>query len=188
MPPKKKITREMIVHAAFEIARYDGYECINARNIARKLNCSTQPVMYAFHTVDEIKKETYIMADRFHTEYIMPKGESGIPPMLELGLNYIRFGHEESNLFRLLFQSNSFSGFSIEMLMNDPALNEILEMISAGMGCDAIAAKNIFFRLFISAHGCASLLANNGIEYDEAIFRQVLESTCSGIMNRGFGK
>ncbi len=185
MPPKKKITREMIVHAAFEIARYDGYERINARNIARKLNCSTQPVMYAFHTVEEIKEEAYTVADTFHTEYIMPKGKGDISPMLELGMNYIRFGHEESKLFRFLFQSNRFSGFSIGMLMSDPSLNEMLKTISMGMGCDEMSAKNIFFNLFISAHGCASLLANNAIEYDEEIFRTVLENTYSGMMKRG---
>lgn len=185
MPPKKKITREMIVQAAFDIARYDGYECINARNIAKKLNCSTQPVMYDFHTIDAIKKEAYAVANAFHTEYIMPKGESGISPMLELGLNYIRFGYEERKLFQFLFQSNSFSGFSIEMLMSDPNLDEMLKMISIGMGCDEMAAKNIFFNLFISAHGCASLLANNAIEYDEETFRAVLENTYSGMLKRG---
>lgn len=188
MPPKTKISKERIVHAAFEIARYDGYECINARTIAQRLNCSTQPVMYHFRTVEEIKKEVYSAADAFHTEYIMPKGENGIPPLLELGLNYIRFGHEESNLFRLLFQSNNFSGFSIDMLMRNPVLDEILKMVSVGMGCDAEAAKKVFLNLFISAHGCASLLANNAIEYNEDIFKHVLENTYFGMMNRGFEK
>ncbi len=44
MPPKAKITREMIVEAAFEIARNEGVENINARTVSEKLSCSTQPV------------------------------------------------------------------------------------------------------------------------------------------------
>ena len=48
MPPKTRITKEMIINAGFEIVRFDGVEALNARNIASKLSCSTQPVMYCF--------------------------------------------------------------------------------------------------------------------------------------------
>ena len=44
MPPKPKITREMVIDAAFEVARETGAENINARTVSKKLNCSTQPV------------------------------------------------------------------------------------------------------------------------------------------------
>lgn len=51
MPPKVKITKEMIIDAAFEIARSEGAENINARTVSKKLGCSTQPVMYHFKTI-----------------------------------------------------------------------------------------------------------------------------------------
>lgn len=41
MPPRAKITKEMIVDAAFEVARESGAEHINARTISQKLGCST---------------------------------------------------------------------------------------------------------------------------------------------------
>ena len=42
---------------------------INARTVAKNLKCSTQPVMYQFETIEELKKAVYAKADRFHTEY-----------------------------------------------------------------------------------------------------------------------
>ena len=45
MPPKAKITKDMILNAAFEVARETGADHINARTVAKKLNCST-PVSY----------------------------------------------------------------------------------------------------------------------------------------------
>lgn len=48
MPPKAKITREMIIHAGIEIVREHGIENVNARTVSKKLGCSTQPVMYHF--------------------------------------------------------------------------------------------------------------------------------------------
>ena len=56
MPPKVKVTKDMVIDAAFEIAREAGAENINARTVAKKLNCSTQPVMYHFATIEELKK------------------------------------------------------------------------------------------------------------------------------------
>ena len=37
MPPKAKITREMIIDAAFEVARAEGAENVNARTVSKKL-------------------------------------------------------------------------------------------------------------------------------------------------------
>ena len=48
VPPKTRITKDMIINAAIEIAKQSGYESINARTVSAQLHCSTQPVMYHF--------------------------------------------------------------------------------------------------------------------------------------------
>ena len=55
MPAKAKVTKEMIVDAAFAIAREAGVERINARTVSERLHCSTQPVMYHFATIEALK-------------------------------------------------------------------------------------------------------------------------------------
>ena len=71
MPAKIKATKEMIINAAFEIAREIGAENINARTVSERLNCSTQPVMYHFATIEELKRAVYAKADLYHSEYLM---------------------------------------------------------------------------------------------------------------------
>ncbi len=185
MPPKPRINKQMILDASFEIVREQGTEMINARTIAEKLGCSTQPVMYYFNTIEEIREETYKLAEDYHTGFIMPKGDKEYDPLLQLGLNYIKFGYEEKNLFRFLFQTNSFAGLNAHALMSDPGMGEMLKMVSKGFGCTEDEARDVFFNLFISAHGIASLLANNAMEYEEDSFRKVLENTYDNLMNRG---
>ncbi len=177
MPPRVKVTREMILDAAFQIVREEGFESINARLIADWLHCSTQPVMYNFKTIEELKQAVYQIADRYHSEYIMPKGRTGMSPLLELGLNYIRFGAEEKRLFRFLFQSNQFAGKSLDGLISAPEANDLLAMVSAARGCDREEAKAVFLSMFITAHGCASLVANNAMEYDEEQFVRLLKNS-----------
>ena len=80
----------MVTDASVEIIRKNGHENLNARTIAEYLNCSTQPVMYNYKTVDEIREAAYVVADAYHTAFIMPK-ETDSNPMLALGLNYVRY-------------------------------------------------------------------------------------------------
>ena len=56
MPPKTRITRDMIINASVEVIRQSGFENINARNVSGRLRCSTQPVMYHFSTIDSLKR------------------------------------------------------------------------------------------------------------------------------------
>lgn len=165
MPPKAKITRAMIIDAAFEIARNEGAENINARTVSKKLGCSTQPVMYHFKTIDELKKTVYVKADEYHSEYITDIHSDN--PMKDIGLNYIRFAVTEKNLFRFLFQSNEFSGKSISELINSKELQPVIAILSQEAAVNTEQAKTIFRSLFLIAHGYASMFANNEIAYDE---------------------
>ena len=181
MPPKVRITKEMVIDASVEIIRRKGHESLNARTIAEYLNCSTQPVLYNYRTVDEIREAAYAVADAYHTAFIMPKETDG-NPMLALGLNYVRFGYEEKNLFRFLFQTNKFGGMDVAALMGDPALSGILNVMAAGLGCGLEEASEMFLTFFCVAHGMASLLANNSMEYDEAQSRKMLENVFFGMV------
>ena len=104
MPPKTRITGEMVVNAAVSVIREYGFENVNARTVAQQLHCSTQPVMYHFATIDELKRAAYAQADQLHSHYLMdiPPGHD---PILGLGLQYIRFAVEEPLLFRFFFFS-----------------------------------------------------------------------------------
>lgn len=181
MPPKTKVTKEMILDAAFRIIQKEGHESLNARRIAEYLECSTQPILYNFSTVDELRAEVYKIADGYHTKYIMPKEGSDKAPILELGLNYIRFGHEESNLFRFLFQTNKFGGMDINALFS-AELSAIIDIVAKAAECSKEEAREIFFTLFISAHGCASLMANNSMDYNEKQSEEVLKNIFFGML------
>lgn len=164
MPPKARITKEMIVEEAFQIARTQGADKITARGIARRLKCSTQPVLYYFATVEEIKEAVYQRADAYHTRFLLGAEGDG---MLGIGLRYVRFAAEERNLFHLLFQPGAFSGASLNDLVSSEELNPIIQALRQETGVTEDAAREIFSTLFIFVHGYASLLANNEMKLEE---------------------
>ena len=179
MPPKTRITREMVVNAAVEEARQNGVESISARTVSGRLHCSTQPVMYHFATIDRLKRAAYSQADQMHTEYLMnvPPGQD---PILGIGLNYIRFAVEEPQLFRFLFQSGYAEEASLLEMIDSEELEPVLAAMREGLGLDIKKTKDVFLTVALFAHGYASIIANNGLEYDEGLIAEHLERAFNG--------
>lgn len=180
MPAKVKVTKEMIISAAFEIARETGAENVNARTVSEKLNCSTQPVMYHFATIEELKRAVYKKADEFHSEYLMNIRGNQSGAMLGIGLNYIRFAIEEPHLFRFLFQSDFFGGKTMLWLIDADELVPVLSAMREASGMGIEQTKNVFLTVFMFAHGYASIIANNSIKYDENLISAQLERAYKG--------
>ncbi|MDE7302654.1 MAG: TetR/AcrR family transcriptional regulator [Oscillospiraceae bacterium] len=177
--PKARITKEMVIDAAFEVARAMGAENVNARTVSEKLECSTQPVMYHFARIEEMKRAVYEKADAFHTEYLM-----NIDPakgvMLSIGLNYIRFAIKEPYLFRFLFQSGFAVGNSLLEMIDAEELLPVLSAMQRAMGITMEQTKEVFLTIAMFAHGYASIIANNSLEYDETVVAAHLERAYRG--------
>lgn len=182
MPPKQRITREMILEAAYAIAREQGPGRINARAISGRLGCSTQPVLYYFGQMEDIRREVYRMADEAHTAFLMQCCEDE-DPLMAIGLNYIRFAVQEKQLFRLLFQSDHMGGRSVAELAEAPELGPVLDVFEREAGLNAQQAKLVFKTLAMLVHGWASMLANNSMEYDEGEIVPMLETAFMGMVD-----
>ena len=180
MPAKAKVTREMIVDAAFAVARETGAENINARTVSERLHCSTQPDMYHFATIEELKRTVYAKADLYHSEYLMHLKRPAKGVMLGIGMNYIRFAIEEPHLFRFLFQSDFFGGSTLLELIDAEELAPVLSAMQGALGVDRERTKKVFLTVFLFAHGYASIIANNSLKYDEALINVHLEQAYRG--------
>ena len=181
MPPKTRITKDMIINAAIEAAKQNGYENINARTAAAQLHCSTQPVMYHFSTIDALKRAAYAHADQLHSAYLM-----AIPPeqnpVLGIGLNYIRFAVEEPQLFRFLFQSGYTRENSLLEMIDSEELIPVLAVMQESSGLSMEKTREVFLTVALFAHGYASIIANNDLEYDEKLISEHLTRTWNGAL------
>ena len=180
MPAKVKATKEMIIDAAFAVARETGAENINARTVSERLNCSTQPVMYHFATIEELKRTVYEKADLYHSEYLMNMKKTPKGAMLGIGMNYIRFAIEEPHLFRFLFQSDFFNGSTVLELIDAEELTPVLSAMQKSLGIGMEQTKKVFLTVFLFAHGYASIISNNALKYDEKLIDSHLEQAYRG--------
>ena len=58
--PKQRITKEIVVSAAFEIARTCGMEQVMVKTIAEKIGCSVQPIYSYCKNMDSLRQEVEI--------------------------------------------------------------------------------------------------------------------------------
>lgn len=174
--PKAKVTRDMVIEAAFAIARTAGAEQVKARTVSQELGCSTQPVMYHFATIEALKRAVYAKADRYHSDYLMETED--VP--LGIGLNYIRFAIEEPHLFRFLFQSGFAVEGSLPEMLDSADLEPILSAMQGVLGLGAGQTKEVFLTVALFTHGYASIIANNRLEFDEAAVSKHLERVWEG--------
>ena len=173
-------TREAIVEAGVDLVRELGHEQLNARALAKRLGCSTQPILYQFASMDELRHAVYAAADARHSAFLASDLADASNPLLQMGLNYVRFASQEPALFRFLFQTDGLGEQDVAALIASADVAPIVQRVAVESGLDRDAALRVFLAIFACAHGFASLLANNALDYDEQQVATVLTSVFTG--------
>ena len=186
MPPKAKITRQMILDTALELTRQAGFEAVNARSIAGKLRCSTRPLFTCYENMEQLKSEFLAFAYEYYERYVAAyRAASGVGPGLLLPLSYVEFARQEPNLFRLLFISD------MDLALHRPqdfykerGNEKKAAAFARGLDLDPERAKAVFLDLFLYTHGIAVLAATNKLTLGERDVENMVANVLSAFLQR----
>ena len=179
MPPKVKITREDIVRIAVEIVRAQGEPALNARNIAARLQCSTQPIFSNFSTMRELRDAVIGEAYRRYHEIMQREMASGAyPPYKASGMGYICFAAEERALFQLLFMRDR-TDESGDIMDQDTA--PTIAMVQKGTGLSEEEAKLFHLEIWAAVHGIAAMIATNYLSLEPELISRMLTDVYQGL-------
>ena len=106
MPRKPKYTKEELADHGLEIIREQGLESLTAREVAKALGTTVAPIFVHYSSMEELKQDVRALARNRFREYIR-KGMDEKIPFLGVGMRYVRFAREESELYRFLFLSDN---------------------------------------------------------------------------------
>ncbi|WP_167957467.1 TetR/AcrR family transcriptional regulator [Anaerosporobacter faecicola] len=174
MPPKQKITKDMILEAARALVRREGIERINSRNVAKELECSTQPIFSQFPTMEQLRQGVHdYCCSMFEQEVLADKEQQDFMKMSYLKV--IHLAREEKNLFRLVYLSEYCGGHEfLQIRMNYESNNRILKQIMGQYQLEELDAMDILQRSSLLIQGIATLIATTNCEYtDEEVCRLV---------------
>ena len=160
---KKLITREKILQSAFELTRKEGAECLSVRSIANACNCSTQPIYLSFKGIDEIKDEVYKMGMEYFYEYMLKiVAHNDYPEYTSMGMAYVKFAHEESELFKYIFMTKP----RVKYGSIDASFDTSVQVIKKALNISEKVARKLHTEMWIFGHGIATMYITNYIDFD----------------------
>ncbi len=158
MPAVKKISKETIIDAAVDVLRDGGFASVNARSVANKLGCSTQPIYLSFRSMDELKDALTERAIELHTQRVresLREHEGNDSRYSSYGMGFVKFAAEEKQLFRWFYLEDGQRG----PYRNDILLPEVLEVIADEFGYGEDTARRFHQDMIYFTYGLA-ILAN----------------------------
>lgn len=182
MPSKIKIAKEDILNAAFDIVRKEGLDHANVREIAKKLNCSVQPIYYQFQNVEELKLELMKKIQNYFYEFLTNHINDRIPAYKQTGINYIKFAKTEPKLFQILFMSDA--NLEPEKLVSSDDRNykEYEKIIETCTNLDDKEIKGFHIKMWIFTHGIATLVASQTCKLNDEQISELLTSEFQALM------
>lgn len=181
MPPKVQVTQDAILNAAICIIKDKGIGGLNARDIAKSLGCSVQPIFRNFQSMENLKESLYKQAEEMFDQH-MRNGLTLHPiPFLGMGLAYIRFAKNEKNLFKFLFMSDGFKGRSVQDMIHGDENHEIVRIISGMTGLPFEKSERLFISIWLTTHGIAAMMATNDCDFSEELIAAILMDSFSGM-------
>lgn len=183
MPPKTRIEREVIIDEAFSITKEKGFEGLNARNLAQRLNCSVQPIFHKFKNMEDLKHtvmnkiiDTYrsYMSTTYNKDYTIYKN---------MGIGYITFAKNEPKLFQILFMNNINKNVE-DFIGLDEFYGEIEKTIKSETGLDSEDTKKLHSRVWVFTHGLATLIATNTCKFSDEEISEMLSDIYIGLRLR----
>lgn len=171
--PKQRITKEMVVNAAFEIARSSGMEQVMVKNIADKIGCSVQPIYSYCKNMDGLRQEVIEQVNCFIQEYMATHIDKN-DLFRSSGQSYIQLAKEEPHLFRIftLHQRKGIS--SLNDLYQSETNPNTAEFIADKLHISLSKAKQLHLNMLIYTMGISTIFSvtTPGISTDEIYTQQ----------------
>ena len=182
MPTKIRISKEMILDAAFEIVKKDGMEKLSNRELASMLKCSIRPIYYQFENVEEMQKELYLKIEQYFYKFILDNMVKEIPKYKQVGINYIKFAKKEKKLFQTLFMTDVGLTPDAFVLKAGEDYKEIEKLIKISANIKEEDIKDFHTKMWIFCHGIATLVANDTIKLTDNQIQDLLSCEFQALM------
>ena len=163
MPAPKKVSREDILEGALNTLRESGFASVNARSVAKKLGCSTQPIYLSYKNMDELKNELTKRAIQEHSIRVkesMKEQNIQWSRYCSYGIGLVRFAKEEKQLFRFLYLEEGQNGKQ----QDDIHIPQIIRVIQEDYGYSEEIACQFHRDMTFYSFGIAVMVNKGSLE------------------------
>ena len=181
--PKQRITKEMIIQAAFETARTDGMEQVLVKSIADKIGCSVQPIYSYCNNMEGLRMEVVKQVRLFLQNYLSAHIDKN-DLFRSTGRAYLQFAKEEPHLFKIFVLHQRTGVSSLNDLYRTEANPHMAEFIADTLHIGLSQAKQLHLNMLIYTIGIGTVLSvtTPGISTEDIYMQQ--ESAFEAFLNQ----
>lgn len=155
MARKNIITKDEIIAVAIDCIRENGVELLNARSLASRIGCSTQPIFSLFKNMEELKSCIKIKAQEIQKQKIASYFDKmDIPKYKAYGMGFVKFAKDERELFKLLYMP---SPMNLQTEKQDINYEEIIKSMQNSYKLTRKQAEDFHLDMSIYTFGLAVL-------------------------------
>ena len=171
--PKQRITKEMVVDAAFEIAKSNGMEQVMVKNIADRIGCSVQPIYSYCKNMDGLRQDVAVRVRGFVREY-MAEYVDREDLFRSTGRAYIRLAKEQPHLFKIFILHQRKGISSLADLYQAETDSRTAGFIADELGIGMERARQLHLNMLIYTIGIGTIFSvtTPGISADEIYAQQ----------------
>lgn len=182
MPPKQKITKDMLLEHAFKITQEQGIIAVTSRSVAKSIGCSIQPVFSQFPTMEELRQGTFEYACDVCVKQILAfETEPDFLPRTTKWV--IDLAKNKPNLFNLIYLSSGFRGNSLLRVMMDFESNKRMVIkMSELYQLEQDACKEILLRSCLFLIGIGTMICVNHMEFSDKQIAAMMKQTVADMV------
>ena len=169
-----EIDKQRILDAAYKLAVRGGIESLTARNIAKAVNCSTQPIYLEFKNMQDLRNQVLARISDELKSNTLQQNFTG-EPLIDLDLSYLYFAKEHVDLFRAMFVDGKFGNQMIVDTLMGLGLEKFKQQFDAEQFSEE-RLNHIVISNWIAATGLATLLINKMANFSQAQMISVLKA------------
>lgn len=182
MSRTKSITEKQILNTAYDLVVDGGFKNFTARNIARVLGCSTQPIYLEFSSMGRLK---VAVMEKIKQELVRKLSKRyTLDPVVDLGLAYINFALGSSRLYHAVFIEDHFGVEEMRDFAMETALKRFDDYAPAAK-IPLEQRRNALMGLWIVATGISNLQAAGYVTLSREQMTDILQAVVQDFMLNG---
>lgn len=188
MPPRQRITKEILLEHAFQIAESNGISAVTSRSVAKSVGCSIQPVFSQFPTMEDLRKATFeYTCNKFIDEVLAFENQPDFMPKVVSWT--IDLARNRPHLYRLLYLSGGFHGENLmEYMMTYESNQKMIAKMAELYRLDTESCKDILVRSCLFLLGIGTMICENHFSYTDEQVSQMVKQTVADMVQGAKGR
>lgn len=182
-----QVSRESILQAGLEMIIEEGYQQVTVKTLARKLNCSTQPIVWQFKDMESFRKCLADYAIKYMNEKMSFPDVGAMLSFGSIGIAWVETALEQPNLVKYIFalmdyrDANKPDGevkCDLRAMMGAETEETLAKAISAELSCSVEQARHLMLTMELFTMGLVFMIVFGNLKISEEEARAVLGQTC----------